>query len=309
MQFCMEMNKKTQEIWKINCNAFCIRAEKMKRNVKCSYILTERMITSIVRNHNLFKKLTFCSKDIKSLMNIVKRLIDERVVVLHPSKDPEWLTISITNQKQEVIKEYAKLLDNDKPNIQWISKSDAYQIKKLISNNIRNNLIVIKRMKYLLQFELLWIYKQFKKDNNYEHKTPSIVESYRDFIERIRNPYCWQSISNPFPKYWTFEDTEEPWILQNKSARMIPGRINGTCELLETLKIVKILRHLSSKSLRMHKEKDIFGYFHFSAEPGRILFIKDNSIYAVSLNSASIEFNGRIEDSKSINKDWTLFSI
>ena len=74
MQFCMKMNKKTQEIWKMNCNAFCIRAEKMKRNVKCSYILTERMITSIVRNHNLYKKLTFCSKDIKSLMNIVKKI-------------------------------------------------------------------------------------------------------------------------------------------------------------------------------------------------------------------------------------------
>ena len=147
------------------------------------------------------------------------------------------------------------------------------------------------------------------KNNNYEHKTPTIVESYRDFIERIRKPYYWQSISNPFPKYCTFKYTAESRGLQGRLAKMNSGCINGTDELFEIIEKVKILGYLSSKSSGIYIDRDILSCFYKRAEPGGMVFIKDNAIYGVNLISESIWFDGNIENSKSINRDWTLFSI
>ena len=193
--FWMSMNKKTQEIWKIHYKAFNKRAENFKRSIKYSKKITESIVTSIVNSYQLFSKLTLGRKDVKSLLSIVKRLKDERVVVLHPSKLNVGYTISITKKKDQLEIEQSKSKAQSKQNYEYISESNTVEIKELIHNNLETNFIIIKRIKFLLRFEILntnqW------SELNIDDQSDSEVES-NDFINKRNDFLLSKPSDSPF---------------------------------------------------------------------------------------------------------------
>ena len=161
--FCMKINKKSQQVWRFNRKAFYKRGDKIKRNLRYNYKITELMITGIIDSYKLFNKLTFKWSLNKSFMNITKRLTNDMVVVFHPPNNMDERIISISKSKLDVLKQYDEYIAKDKPKFRLISKSDISQMNEIITYHTENHFVIVKRLKHLVHLDIMKLKKNTLK--------------------------------------------------------------------------------------------------------------------------------------------------